>query len=170
MKIAVDRFHQKGHVHPMCKTTTNADCICNGNREVFQSINTSVAEQCSSYLSKFKRCMRGLAFPHSTPFMLLLLHVWNIKKTQMRADDFGLAAQYLKSMQPTFLTKCVFETVYVITQSHLRTTTVYQHPSTPMNLMKTSPFSLNTTWWSILCETCIFLYFSVIHESDNQDF
>ena len=29
----------------------------------------------------------------------------------MRADDFGLAARYLKTIQPMFLTKCVFETL-----------------------------------------------------------
>jgi hypothetical protein len=29
----------------------------------------------------------------------------------MRADDFGLAARYLQTIQPMFLTKCVFETV-----------------------------------------------------------
>ena len=107
----MDRFHQKGHVHPMCKTTTNADCVCNGNRDVFQSINTSVAEQCFSYLSKFKWSLRGLGYPHSTIFMLLLLHLWNIKRSQMRPDQFGLASRHLTTIQPIFLTKCVFETV-----------------------------------------------------------
>lgn len=111
IRVTVDRFHQKGHVHPMCKTITNADCVCNGNRDVFQSINTSVAEQCFSYLSKFKWSLRGLGFPHSTIFMILLLHLWNIKRSQMRADDFGLAARYLRTIQSMFLTKCVFEMV-----------------------------------------------------------
>jgi hypothetical protein len=112
MRLAVDRFHRRGHKHPMCNTTTNPDCSCNGNRDVFDNINSSIAEQSFSYLSRFKFTLRGLAYPNSTIYMILLLHLWNVKRTKMRPDHFGLAAQHFSdTIKPMFLTKCVYETL-----------------------------------------------------------
>lgn len=112
MRLAVDRFHRKGHTHRMCATLTNADCICNGNRDIFENVNTSIAEQCFSYISKFKFTLRGLAYPNSSVYLLLLLHLWNLKRTNIRPDNFGLATcHFPNSIMAMFLTKCVYETL-----------------------------------------------------------
>ena len=119
-RLAVDRFHRKGHKHPMCATLTNADCTCNGNKEVFEGVNSSVAEQSFSFLTKFKLSLRSLAYPNSTIYMILLLHLWNAKRTNLSPDDFGVATRYFsETIMPMFLTKCVYET----TQSDANTTT-----------------------------------------------
>jgi hypothetical protein len=112
MRLAVDRFHRKNHVHPMCSTTTNPDCAANGNEEIYRHINTGIAEQSFRYLTEFKLSLRRLAFPTSTLFSFLLLHLWNCRQMKISPDSFGLAAPFLSDkIKPMFLTYCIFETV-----------------------------------------------------------
>ncbi|CAF3497480.1 unnamed protein product [Rotaria socialis] len=111
MRIAVDRFHHKNHVHSMCKTITNPDCTTNGNYEAYQGINTGIAEQSFRYLSEFKLSLRRLAYPTSTIFSILLLHLWNCRRVQISPDCFGLAMKYIPDkIKPLFRTYCIFET------------------------------------------------------------
>ena len=111
MRIAVDRFHHKNHVHHMCKTITNPDCALNGNDEVYNGINTVIAEQSFRYLTEFKLSLRRLAYPTSTIFSILLLHLWNCRKANISPDSIGLAKKYIPDkIKPLFLTYCIFET------------------------------------------------------------
>jgi hypothetical protein len=111
MRLAVDRFHRKNHVHPMCNTVTNPDCAENGNEEVYRCINTGIAEQSFRYLTEFKLSLRRLAFPTSTLFSFLLLHLWNCRQVKISPDSHGLASEFLQDkIKPMFLTYCVFET------------------------------------------------------------
>ncbi|CAF2139560.1 unnamed protein product [Rotaria magnacalcarata] len=114
MRVAVDRFHHKNHVHSMCKTITNPNCAANGNDEVYKGINTGIAEQSFRYLSEFKLSLRRFAYPTSTIFSILLLHLWNCRRTNRSPDSFGLATQYMsEKIKPRFLTCCIFETAQV---------------------------------------------------------
>lgn len=71
--LALDRFHRKGHVRPMCKKQMNPDDHQHGNK--FKEINTSVCEQFFSYLTKFSFALRGFNYPTSTLFTMLLFHL-----------------------------------------------------------------------------------------------
>ncbi|CAF5194665.1 unnamed protein product, partial [Rotaria magnacalcarata] len=51
LAMAIDRFHVKNHKRPMCKTVMRPDHPC--HNDIYASINTQVAEQGFSYLSKF---------------------------------------------------------------------------------------------------------------------
>ncbi|CAK9189242.1 unnamed protein product [Sphagnum troendelagicum] len=112
LRLAVDRFHRKGHVHPMCHTSTNPDCVFNGNSEIYQNINSSIAEQSFSYLSQFKLSLRGLAYPNSTFFSLMLLHLWNCRRVCISPDSRGVGknAVFKEKIMPIYETYCVFET------------------------------------------------------------
>ncbi|CAF1059852.1 unnamed protein product [Rotaria sp. Silwood1] len=111
MRVAVDRFHHKNHVHSICKTITNPDCALTGNDEIYRGINTSIAEQSFRYLSEFKLSLRRLAYPTSTVFSILLLHLWNCRRIQISPDSFGLGVKYMSDkIKPLFLTYCIFET------------------------------------------------------------
>lgn len=114
----------------MCATLTNADCTCNGNRVVFEGVNSSVAEQSFSLLTKFKLSLRALAYPNSTVYTILLLHLWNAKRTKLSPDDFDVATRYFsETIVPMFLTKCVYET----TTSHANTTSNQMDPEVDDN-------------------------------------
>ena len=111
MRVAVDRFHHKNHVRNICKTLTNLDCALSGNEEIYCGINTAIAEQAFRYLSEFKLSLRRLAYPTSSIFSILLLHLWNCRSTDISPDSFGLAAKYIPDkVKPLFLTYCIFET------------------------------------------------------------
>ncbi len=111
MRVAVDRFHIKNHVHKMCKTITNPDCLLNGNDDVYNGINTVLAEQSFRYLTEFKLSIRRLAYPTSTIFSILLLHLWNCRNTKILPDHFGLASKcFPEKIKPLYLTYCIFET------------------------------------------------------------
>ncbi|CAF4608377.1 unnamed protein product [Rotaria sp. Silwood2] len=111
IRVAVDRFHHKNHVHSICKTITNPDCALTGNDEIYGGINTSIAEQSFRYLSEFKLSLRRLAYPTSTVFSILLLHLWNCRRIQISPDSFGLGVKYMSDkIKPLFLTYCIFET------------------------------------------------------------
>ncbi|CAF1229878.1 unnamed protein product [Rotaria sordida] len=125
IRVAVDRFHHKNHVHKMCKSITNPDCALNGNDEIYNGINTVIAEQSFRYLSEFKLSLRRLAYPTSTIFSILLLHLWNCRRTQISPDQFGLATKYIsEKVKPLFLTYCIFETAQVCQK---KTSTEYFH-------------------------------------------
>jgi hypothetical protein len=110
-RLAVDRFHRKNHVHPMCNTITNPDCALNGNNEIYKDINTGIAEQSFRYLSEFKLSLRRLAFPTSTLFSFILLHLWNCRQTKISPDSYGLASKFIgEKVRAMFVTYCIFET------------------------------------------------------------
>jgi hypothetical protein len=105
MRVAVDRFHLKNHVHSICKTITNPDCALNRNDEIYHGINTVIAEQLFRYLTEFKLSLRRLAYPTSTIFSILLLHLWNCRRTKISPDSFGLAMMYIPDkIKPLFQT------------------------------------------------------------------
>ena len=111
MRMAVDRFHRRNHVHPMCNTITNPDCAANGNDEIYEGINTGIAEQSFRYLSEFKLSLRRLAFPTSTLFSFLLLHLWNCRQTKLSPDSHGIGQHCMADkIKPMFLTYCIHET------------------------------------------------------------
>lgn len=114
MRIAVDRFHHRNHVHHMCKTITNPDCVLNGNQEIYNGINTAIAEQSFRYLTEFKLSLRRLAYPTSTIFSILLLHLWNCRRVNISPDTVGLANKYIPNkIKRLFQTYCVFETAHI---------------------------------------------------------
>jgi hypothetical protein len=57
LSMAIDRFHVLNHKRAMCKTVMRPDHPC--HKGVYESINTEVAEQLFSYLSKFKHSFRA---------------------------------------------------------------------------------------------------------------
>lgn len=79
LTMAIDRFHVKNHKRPMCKTIMRPDHSCHNN--IYSSINTQVAEQMFSYLSKFKYSFRGYNYPKSTIFFTILFHLKNCATT-----------------------------------------------------------------------------------------
>ena len=68
MRLAIDRFHQKGHNRPMCRGLMNPDDEQHG--DIFKNINTFVCEQYFTFLSKFRFSLRGFNYPISTLFIL----------------------------------------------------------------------------------------------------
>jgi hypothetical protein len=85
LTMAVDRFHVKNHKRAMCKTIMKPDHPCHNN--IYASINTEVAEQLFSYLSKFKHSFRGYNYPKSTIFFTILFHLKNCKTTGISSFD-----------------------------------------------------------------------------------
>ncbi|CAF3780155.1 unnamed protein product [Rotaria socialis] len=79
LAMAIDRFHVKNHKRPMCKTVMRPDHPC--HNDIYASINTQVAEQGFSYLSKFKNSFRGYSYPKSTIFFTVLFHFKNCTTT-----------------------------------------------------------------------------------------
>ncbi|CAF4502766.1 unnamed protein product [Rotaria socialis] len=79
LAMAIDRFHVKNHKRPMCKTVMRPDHPC--HNDIYASINTQVAEQGFSYLSKFKNSFRGYSYPKSTIFFTVLFHLKNCTTT-----------------------------------------------------------------------------------------
>lgn len=75
LTMAIDRFHAKNHTRPMCRTIMQPDHPCHNN--IYESVNTEVAEQMFSYLSKFKNSFRGYNYPKSTVFFTILFHLKN---------------------------------------------------------------------------------------------
>ncbi|CAF1470356.1 unnamed protein product [Adineta ricciae] len=79
LPMAIDRFHVKNHKRAMCKTIMRPDHEC--HKGVYNAINTQVAEQGFSYLSKFKNSFRGYNYPKSTIFFTILFHLKNCAVT-----------------------------------------------------------------------------------------
>ncbi|CAF1624999.1 unnamed protein product [Rotaria magnacalcarata] len=79
LTMAIDRFHVKNHKRPICKTVMRPDHPC--HNDIYASINTQVAEQGFSYLSKFKNSFRGYSYPKSTIFFTVLFHLKNCTTT-----------------------------------------------------------------------------------------
>ncbi len=108
--LALDRFHRKSHVRPMCKKQMNPDDHQHGDK--FKQINTSVCEQFFSYLTKFRFALRGFNYPASTLFTLLLFHLKNCHTTGVKPNDFGLGRRYFNDkIQDHFINSCIFESV-----------------------------------------------------------
>ncbi|UJR34400.1 hypothetical protein I4U23_021807 [Adineta vaga] len=95
----------------MCKTVTNADCLSNGSDDVYNGINSVIAEQSFRYLTEFKLSIRRLAYPKSTIFSIFLLHLCNYRNTKISPDCTGLGSKCLpKTFKPLYLKYCIFET------------------------------------------------------------
>ncbi|CAF3850775.1 unnamed protein product [Adineta steineri] len=108
--LALDRFHRKGHVRPMCKKLMNPDDKQHGDK--FKHINTSICEQFFSFLTKFRFALRGFNYPTSTLFTLLLFHLKNCHTTSIKKNDFGLGYQYFNDkIKDHFINPCIFESV-----------------------------------------------------------
>ncbi|CAF0829804.1 unnamed protein product [Adineta steineri] len=108
--LALDRFHRKGHVRPMCKKLMNPDDKQHGDK--FKHINTSICEQFFSFLTKFRFASRGFNYPTSTLFTLLLFHLKNCHTTSIKKNDFGLGYQYFNDkIKDHFINSCIFESV-----------------------------------------------------------
>ena len=75
LSMAIDRFHVKNHKRHMCRTIMRPDDPSHNN--IYDSINTQVAEQMFAYMSKFKNSFRGYSYPKSTIFFTLLFHLKN---------------------------------------------------------------------------------------------
>lgn len=67
LTMAIDRFHVKNHKRLMCKTVMRPDDP--SHNDIYSSINTQVAEQMCSYMSKFKCSFRGYRYPKSKIFL-----------------------------------------------------------------------------------------------------
>ncbi|CAF2037055.1 unnamed protein product [Rotaria magnacalcarata] len=110
MRLVIDRFHQKGHTRPMCRTQMNADDPQHG--AIFQNINTSVCEQFFSFLTKFKFSLRGFNYPTSTLFTLLIFYLKNCHMSGIKVQDFGLGrAHFPTDIKSHFIAPCIFETL-----------------------------------------------------------
>jgi hypothetical protein len=108
--LALDRFHQKGHVRPMCRKMMNPDDSQHGG--IFKNVNTSVCEQFFSFLTKFRYSLRGFNYPTSTLFTLLLFHLKNSHTTGIKTNAFGLARRsFPDKIRSHFVSPCVFDSV-----------------------------------------------------------
>lgn len=85
LNMAIDRFHVSNHKRAMCKTVMTPDHPCHNG--VYESVNTEVAEQLFSYLSKFKHSFRAYNYPKSTKFFTLLFHLKNCSTTGINSSD-----------------------------------------------------------------------------------
>jgi len=79
LTMAIDRFHVKNHKRLMCKTVMRPDDP--SHKDIYNSINTRVAEQMFGYMSKFKNSFRGYSYPKSTIFFTILFHLKNCVTT-----------------------------------------------------------------------------------------
>ncbi len=77
--MAVDRFHVKNYKRSMCQTVMRSDHSFHNN--IYHSINTQVAEQLFSYVSKLKHSFRGYNYPKSTMFFTIFFHLIICKTT-----------------------------------------------------------------------------------------
>ena len=102
LSMAIDRFHVLNHKRAMFQTVMRPDHPC--HKGVYESINTEVAEQLFSYLSKFKRSFRAYNYPKSTIFFPLLFHLKNCSTTGIHS--FERSVQYPFSHR--FLVHLVF--------------------------------------------------------------
>ena len=85
LQFLVDRFHIKGHTTPKCDLN-NSECLYHPDLDKFSEIsdvNTECAEQCFSWLGKFKGIMKYMSM-YKFHFMLLLViharNTWTVKK------------------------------------------------------------------------------------------
>lgn len=111
LQLFIDRFHQKGHTRPMCKSLMNPD---HGyNKKVMEDINTSVCEQFFSFLTKFRYSLRGYNYPYSTLFTLLLFHLKNCHTVGVDANAMGLGQIHFSNhIKRHFISQCIFEGIH----------------------------------------------------------
>ncbi len=83
--MAVDRFHVKNYKRSVCQTVMRPDHSFHNN--IYDSINTQVAEQLFSYVSKLKHSFRGYNYPKSTIFYTILFHLKNCKTTGINSYE-----------------------------------------------------------------------------------
>lgn len=85
LTMAIDRFHARNHTRPMCKTVMRPDHPCHNN--AYAAVNTEVAEQMFSYLSKFKHSFKRYNYPKSSIFFTILFHLKNCKTTGLSSFE-----------------------------------------------------------------------------------
>ena len=92
----VDYFHIRTHTRPMCQTVMRPDDPSHNG--LFDNINTQMAEQSFSFLSRFKASLRGFTHPRSTTMLMLLLHLKNCQIIGIAHTDSGISARYFSSL------------------------------------------------------------------------
>ena len=85
LSMAIDRFHVLNHKRAMCETVTRPDHPFHNG--VYESINTEVAEQLFSSLSKVRHSFRAYNYPKSTIFFTLLFHLKNCSTTGIHSFE-----------------------------------------------------------------------------------
>ena len=83
--MTVDRFHVENQKRSMCRTVMRPDHSC--HNDIYNSINTQVAEQMFSYLSRFKHSFRGYNYPKSTIFYTILFDLKNYETTSISSFE-----------------------------------------------------------------------------------
>jgi hypothetical protein len=115
MNVVTDRFHNTVHTAKLCKTLFNPDS--EENKIKFMGINTSLAEQTFSYLTKFKVALRSFSYPTSALFTILLFHLKNCDKLNQDPAQQGLIINSIVEPmihdQVSHQNYCVFETIMV---------------------------------------------------------
>ena len=92
----VDYFHIRTHTRPMCKTVMRPDDP--SHQGLFTNINTQMAEQSFSFLSRFKSSLRSFTHPRSTTMLMILLHLKNCQIVGIAHTDFGIGARHFSSL------------------------------------------------------------------------
>jgi hypothetical protein len=94
--LAIDKFHQPNHVRSMCKQIMRYDDPSHDG--IFAGINTQIAEQFFSYLTKFKGMLRCFSFPRSLIYCLLLFHLHNCQVTEIDPSAYGISKTHFDSL------------------------------------------------------------------------
>lgn len=93
-KIWVDYFHIRTHTRPICKAIMRPDdSIQEG---MLKGVNTALAEQSFSSLTRLKMPMRNFTYPRSTTMLMLLSHLKNFAIVGIQHDTFGLNARHFQ--------------------------------------------------------------------------
>lgn len=88
-RYCIDRFHQRNHVRPECKSTLS--CDYEHNKKYFQDQNTQVCEQLFSHFTKIKSTLRSINWPYSNIFYSIIFHLRNCVHTRIHPDNLHLA-------------------------------------------------------------------------------
>jgi hypothetical protein len=115
MIVVSDRFHNTVHKGELCKTIFNPDF--GPNKELLSGVNTSIAEQTFSYLTRFKCALRSFSYPTSALFTILLFHLKNCDKLNQSPSqtelNIGSSISDKMKEQALYQNYCIFEMLEV---------------------------------------------------------
>ena len=115
----VDYFHIRTHTRPMCQSIMRPDDP--SHEGLFDNINTQMAEQSFSFLSRFKASLRSFTHPRSTTMLMLLLHLKNCQIIGIAHTDFGIGARHFSSlMKPYYASHIVRRMLPSIATSNIQ--------------------------------------------------
>lgn len=166
MTLVSDRFHNTVHKGTLCKTIFNPDY--GKNKELLKGVNTSIAEQTFSYLSKFKSALRTFSYPTSALFTILIFHLKNCDKLGWNRThapiNIPLTVRSQMRSQSSLQNYCIFELFHTEGLDQNDDAIAAEEDESTNESRMDSSSSLDEHWTRTNFKNfTIILYFALIH-------